>query len=81
MGQMLNSKDANLLDEDLQDDLKHLCYRVYHEARHEIGTYEIDEHVFSLADAIAVYLGCRVLVSRILKGSGITNCQGQPIFD
>lgn len=81
MGQILESKDAKLLDGDLRDDLRHLCYRVYNEARHVIGTFEIDEHMFSIADAIAVYLVCRVLGSRILKGSGITNGQGQLVFD
>ena len=81
MGQIIGSKDAKVLDGNLKDDLKHLCYQVYNQARHEIGTFEIDEHMFSIADAIAVYLGCRVLGSRILKGSGITNNQGQPIFD
>ena len=72
---MLNSKAANLLDEDIQDDLKQLYYEVYNEARHVIGTFEIDALMFSPATTQSLFsLDGRVLVSRILpRASGITN--------
>ena len=81
VGRILGHRDAQTLDPDLRGILEYLNSAIYNNAKHTIENIELDAHMFSVADALAVYLVCRVLGSRILKGSGITTSQGQLIFD
>lgn len=68
------------LDSDLCDALRLLNRTVYNKAKHTIEDIDMDSHMFSIADAIAVYLICRVLGARTLKGLGITTADGQILF-
>ena len=81
VGRILARRNAQTLDDELIGALEDLNSAIYNNAKHTIENIELDAHMFSVADALAVYLVCRVLGSRILKGSGITTSQGQLIFD
>lgn len=65
---------------DLYVPLELLTKKVYNKARHVIDDIDMNRHMFSVEDAIAVYLVCRTLGSRLLKGSGIRTEFGQILF-
>ena len=81
IGMILNRGKARTLDADLVEVLGQLNEAVYNKSKHSIELTYDDGHMFSVADALAVYLICRTLGSRILKGSGITTKYGEPVFD
>ena len=81
IGMILKDRKARTLDPDLVEVLGELNKAVYNESKHTIELAYADGHMFSVADALAVYLICRTLGSRILKGSGITTRYGEPVFD
>lgn len=61
--------------------LSYLNESIYNNAKHTIEQVNMDGHMFSVADALAVYLACRVLGSRLLAGSGITTKYGEAVFE
>jgi hypothetical protein len=65
---------------DLHHALKLLTEKVYNEARHVIDDTDKNAHMFSLEDAIAVYLTCRVFGARLLQGLCITTEFGEIVF-
>jgi hypothetical protein len=65
---------------DLYDSLKLLTEKVYNKARHVIEHTDKNAHMFSLDDAIAVYLICRIFGARLLQGLGIKTESGQILF-
>lgn len=71
---------SSLLDPELYDALDLLNRAIYNKAKHTIEDIDMDSHMFSVADAIAVYLICRLLGARLLKGLGITTADGQLLF-
>jgi hypothetical protein len=70
----------SLLDSDVYNALRILNRTVYNKAKHTIEDIDMDSHMFSIADAIAVYLVCRVLGARLLKGLGLTTADGNTSF-
>ena len=80
IGRILGRPNAQALGEDLLTTLQYLNRFVYNTAKHTIEDIELDAHMFSVADALAIYLVCRVLGARILRGSGITTRRGEPVF-
>ena len=76
--------NARGLDSELKEVLRELNRSVYRNAQHEIEDIieeeHWDEHMFSVADAIAVYFICRELGARLLQDSGITGKDGELIF-
>ncbi len=83
VGMILNQR-SRMLDADLTSILGHLNSAIYNQAKHTIEriaeTEEWDGHMFSVADAIAVYLACRKIGARLLKDQGITTKHGVPVF-
>lgn len=81
VGMILDRIGSNSpLDANLYNALRLLNRTVYNKAKHTIEDIDMDSHMFSIADAIAVYLICRVLGARLLKGLGITSAGGQILF-
>jgi len=81
VGMILNRIESDsLLDRDLYNALQLLNRMVYNKAKHTIEHIDMDSHMFSIADAIAIYLICRILGARLLKGLGITTENGQMLF-
>jgi hypothetical protein len=81
MGTILNRIGPNgPLPPDLYDSLKLLTKKVYNRARHVIENNDMNAHMFSLDDAIAVYLICRIFGARLLQGLGIETESGQILF-
>lgn len=73
-------KSDSPLDSELSNALRLLNRTVYNKAKHTIEDVDMDSHMFSIADAIAVYLVCRVIGTRLLKGLGITTEDGRVLF-
>jgi len=81
MGKILSHIGRNgPLSPDLYDALKLFSRKVYNKAKHIIDDTDMDTHMFSLDDAIAVYLISRVFAARLLKGLGIKTESGQILF-
>jgi len=81
VGMILDRIEANSpLDSELYNALRLLNRMIYNKAKHTIEDIDMDSHMFSIEDAIAVYLICRVLGARLLKGLGITTADGQTLF-
>ena len=80
IGRILGRPNAQSLGNDLLVTLQYLNRFVYNNAKHTIEDLEWDSHMFSVADALAIYLVCRVLGARILHDSGITTKHGEPVF-
>lgn len=81
VGMILDKIGSNSpLDSELYNALRLLNRTVYNKAKHTIEDIDMDSHMFSIADAIAVYLICRILGARLLKGLGITSENGQILF-
>ena len=68
------------MGDDLLATLQYLNKYVYNAAKHTIEDLELEAHRFSVADALAIYLICRVLGARILRDSGITTKHGKLAF-
>ena len=81
IGRILGRANARSLGDNLLSTLQYLNKYVYNNAKHTIEHMDWDEHMFSVADALAIYLVCRVLGAQILKGSGITTKHGTLVFD
>ena len=80
LGMILQRGNSSVLDPNLVSVLKYMNKLIYNNAKHTIEDLYMDEHMFSPADAIAVYLSCRVLGAILLKDSGITNNYGELVF-
>ena len=53
---------------------------VYNRAKHTIEEIDFDSHMFSVTDAIAIYLCCRVLGAELISKLGLRTKYGTPIF-
>ena len=80
VGMILRKIPVDELTSDLRDILSLLNKAVYNQAKHTVETLEWDSHMFSVADAIAVYLACRSIGARLLKDLGITTRNGKAVF-
>ena len=80
VGMILSRTPSHKLDAELTTVLWHLNLTVYNRAKHTIERIDLDSHLFSVADAIAVYLACRHISATLLKDMGITTRRGAPVF-
>ena len=80
IGRILGRPNAQLLGSDLLGTLQYLNQFVYNRAKHTIEDIDLDAHMFSLADALAIYLVCRVLGARTLHNVNITTKHGDIVF-
>ncbi len=80
VGMILRRVGPTRLESELADMLWLLNKSVYNEAKHTVEHLDWDSHLFSVADAIAVYFVCRVIGARLLRDTDIRTNSGQPVF-
>ncbi len=80
VGMILSRIRRGSLDNEMVEILWLLNKAVYNKAKHTVEHLDWDSHLFSVADAIAVYLVCRVIGARLLKDSDVTTTHGEPVF-
>ena len=80
IGMILKRNQAKLLETGMGNILWDLNNLVYNNAKHTIEDIDIDAHMFSIADSLAVYLICRAIGARLLKDSGISTRHGVSVF-
>ena len=80
IGVILSTKNGKQLEGSMRKPLIILNQAVYNRAKHTIEAIELDSHMFSVADAIAVYLCCRVIGARLIAKLGLKTRNGVPIF-
>ena len=81
IGGILGRSKAQPLESDLLETLEFLNEFVYNRGKRTIEDIDLDERMFSLADAFAIYLVCRVLGARILQDTNIKTKHGAMVFD
>ncbi len=81
IGGILGRSNAQPLGSDLLETLEYLDEFVYNRGKRTIEDIDLDERMFSLADAFAIYLVCRVLGARILQDMNIKTKHGAMVFD
>lgn len=69
VGRMLSTPGGKRLEGSVRQPLIILNRAVYNRAKHTIEDIDLDSHMFSVADAIAIYLSCRVVYSA--QGSSV----------
>ena len=80
MGMILKNPEARTLDSNLHNILELLNKFVYNRAKHTIEQIDLNSHMFSVADSIAIYLTCRIVGAQLLRGMGITTTSGVSVF-
>ncbi len=80
VGRLLYTPEGRRLDGIIRKPLIILNRAVYNRAKHTIENIDLDSHMFSVADAIAIYLSCRVLSARLIGELGLKTRRGIPIF-
>jgi hypothetical protein len=68
------------IDNSTFDSLRLLNRAVYNKSKHTIEKIDMDSHMFSIEDAIAIYFICRTLGASLLKGLGLVTEKGLIIF-
>lgn len=80
VGQLVDSPQGRLLDGSARKPLIILNQAVYNRAKHTIEDIDLDSHMFSVADAIAIYLSCRVVGAELICKLGLKTEHGVPIY-
>ena len=80
VGRLLDTREGRRLDGTIRKPLIILNRAVYNRAKHTIEDIDLDSHMFSVADAIAIYLSCRVLGARLIGRLGLKTRYEIPIF-
>ena len=80
IGVILSHEKGTQLEGSVRKPLIVLNQAVYNRAKHTIEALDLDSHMFSVADAIAVYLCCRVLGAKLIAKLGLQTRYGAPIF-
>lgn len=80
VGHLLDSPQGQLLEGSVRKPLIILNRAVYNRAKHTIEDIDYDSHMFSVADAIAIYLSCRVIGAELICNLGLKTKHGFPIF-
>ena len=80
VGQLLDPPQGQLLEGSVRKPLIILNRAVYNRAKHTIEDIDLDSHMFSVADAIAIYLSCRVVGAELICNLGLKTKHGVPIF-
>ena len=80
VGKLLSTRQGERLEGSVRRPLIILNRAVYNRAKHTIEDIDLDSHMFSVADAIAVYLSCRVMGAELVGRLGLKTKYGVPIF-
>ena len=80
VGKILYSGQGKRLTGSSRRPLIILNRAVYNKAKHSIEYIDLDSHMFSVADAIAIYLSCRVIGAELIGNLGLKTKYGVPIF-
>ena len=80
VGRLLDSPQGQLLEGSVRKPLIILNRAVYNRAKHTIEDIDFDSHMFSVADAIAIYLSCRVIGAELICKLGLKTRHGVLIF-
>lgn len=80
VGMILSTPGGRRIHGTLRKPLVILNRAVYNRAKHTIELVDIDSHMFSVADAFAVYLSCRAMGSELIRELGLKTKYGVPIF-
>ena len=78
---MILKRRGKVLHHSLTDILWQLNNAIYNNAKHTVEAIDFDSHMFSIVDAIAIYVVCRKVGVRLLKDLGIATKYGDPVFD
>ncbi len=68
------------IDDRLLEALQYLNKSIYNHAKHTIEHVEIDGHMFSVADTLAVYYSCRVMGAELMDGLDLRRRNGDPVI-
>ena len=80
IGVILSHENGKQLEGSVRKPLIVLNQAVYNRAKHTIEALDLDSHMFSVADAITVYLCCRVLGAKLIAKLGLQTRYGVPMF-
>ncbi len=80
VGVILNTPQGKRLNGSLRKPLIVLNRAVYNRAKHTIEMIDLNSHMFSAADAIAIYLCCRAMGAKLIGKLGLKTNYGIPIF-
>ena len=80
VGRILSTPGGKRLERSIKQPIAILNRAVYNKAKHTIEDIDLDSHMFSVADAIAIYLSCRVLGARLIGKLELETKYGIPIF-
>ena len=80
VGRILSTNQGKRLKGSILKPLIILNRAVYNRAKHTIECIDLDSHMFSVADGIAIYLSCRVIGAELVSGLGLKTKYGDLIF-
>ena len=80
VGLLVDTPQGKLLDGSVRKPVIILNRAVYNRAKHTIEDIDSDSHMFSVEDAIAIYLSCRVIGAKLLCRLGLKTRHGVLIF-
>ena len=80
IGMILKRSESKKLNVGLSGVLQQLNSLVYNRAKHTIERNNIESHMFSVSDAVAIYLSCRMLGAYLLRDISITTKNGVSVF-
>ena len=80
LGMLLDTPQGEVLKGSVRKPLKILNRVVNVNAKHTIEDMDFNSHMFSVADAIAIYLSCRVIGAELICNLGLKTKHGVPIF-
>ena len=80
VGRILH-RHRKALSRNLSETLSKLNSTVYNEAKHTVEDIDFDSHMFSIVDALAIYLVCRKIGVCLLKDMDIKTKYGKPVFE
>lgn len=80
VGMILKRSGYKKLDVGLSGVLQQLNSLVYNRAKHTIERNDLDSHMFSVSDAVAIYLSCRMLGAHLLRDIPISTRNGLSVF-
>ena len=80
VGVILSTARGKQLDGSMRKPLIILNQAVYNRAKHTIEQIDLDSHMFSVADATAIYLCCRAIGTKLIGKLGLKTKYGIPIF-
>ena len=80
VGVILSTARGKQLDGSMRKPLIILNQAVYNRAKHTIEQIDLDSHMFSVADATAIYLCCRAIGAKLIGKLGLKTKYGIPIF-